>query len=119
MNRQQTRGVILLLVIIVALQFAFRNCEFRHTFTPVETALGYREMDSLRALATAFKKDTIYPFNPNFITDYKGFKLGLTPEQIDRLQAFRAQNRYVNSAREFQQVTGVSDSLLAKIAPSF
>jgi len=35
------------------------------------------------------------------------------------LQAFRAQNRYVNSAREFQQVTGVSDSLLAKIAPSF
>ena len=119
MNRQQTRGVILLLVIIVALQFAFRNCEFRHTFTPVDTALGYREMDSLRALATALKKDTIYPFNPNFITDYKGFKLGLTLEQIDRLQAFRAQNRYVNSAREFQQVTGVSDSLLAKIAPSF
>ena len=119
MNRQQTRGVILLLVLIVALQFAFRNCEFRHTFTPVETALGYREMDSLRALATALKKDTIYPFNPNFITDYKGFKLGLTPEQIDRLQAFRAQNRYVNSAQEFQQVTGVSDSLLAKIAPSF
>ena len=119
MNRQQTRGVILLLVLIVALQFAFRNCEFRHTFTPVETALGYREMDSLTALATALKKDTIYPFNPNFITDYKGFKLGLTPEQIDRLQAFRAQNRYVNSAQEFQQVTGVSDSLLAKIAPSF
>ena len=81
MNRQQTRGVILLLVIIVALQFAFRNCEFRHTFTPVETTLGYREMDSLRAIATALKKDTIYPFNPNFITDYRGFKLGLTPEQ--------------------------------------
>ena len=119
MNRQQTRGVILLLVLIVVLQFAFRNCEFRHTFTPVETALGYREMDSLRALATALKKDTIYPFNPNFITDYKGFKLGLTPEQIDCLQAFRAQNRYVNSAQEFQQVTGVSDSVLAKIAPSF
>ena len=68
MNRQQTRGVILLLVLIVALQFAFRNCEFRHTFTPVETAVGYREMDSLRALATALKKDTIYPFNPHFIT---------------------------------------------------
>ena len=61
MNRQQTRGVILLLVIIVALQFAFRNCEFRHTFTLVETTLGYREMDSLRALATALKKETIYP----------------------------------------------------------
>jgi len=119
MNRQQTRGVLFLLLLIIALQFAFRNLSFNRTFAPTETTLLQREMDSLRALVSLPKKDTIYPFNPNFITDYKGFKLGLTPEQIDRLQAFRAQNKYVNSAEEFQQVTGISDSLLHKIAPSF
>lgn len=105
MNRQQTRGVLFLLLLIIALQFAFRNLSFNRTFAPTETTVLQREMDSLRTLVSLPKKDTIYPFNPNFITDYKGFKLGLSPEQIDRLQAFRAQNKYVNSAEEFQQVT--------------
>jgi hypothetical protein len=62
-------------------------------------------------------KPKIYPFNPNFITDFKGYKLGMSVTEIDRLLAFRKTNRYVNSAAEFQQVTQVSDSLLAQIAP--
>ncbi|MNS40278.1 Helix-hairpin-helix motif protein [compost metagenome] len=61
----------------------------------------------------------IYPFNPNFITDYKGYKLGMSVQEIDRLFAFRKQNKYVNSAEEFQNVTKVSDSLLKIIAPYF
>jgi hypothetical protein len=32
--------------------------------------------------------------------------------EIDRLLAFRKENKYVNSAKEFQNVTKVSDSLL-------
>jgi DNA uptake protein ComE-like DNA-binding protein len=64
-------------------------------------------------------KMIIYPFNPNFITDYKGFKLGMTVEQLDKLFAFRKQNKYVNSANEFQVVTGVSDSLIRVISPYF
>ncbi len=65
------------------------------------------------------KKTTNYLFNPNFISDYKGYKLGMTVEEIDRLMAFRKENKYVNSADEFQKVTGISDSLLNKIAPLF
>jgi DNA uptake protein ComE-like DNA-binding protein len=61
----------------------------------------------------------LYPFNPNFITDYKGYRLGMSVAEIDRLLAFRKQNRFVNSAAEFQQVTRVSDSLLGAIAPYF
>ncbi len=60
-----------------------------------------------------------YLFNPNFISDYKGYKLGMSLEEIDRLMAFRKENKYVNSAEEFQKVTGVSDSLLDKISPLF
>ncbi|WP_244165352.1 helix-hairpin-helix domain-containing protein [Flavobacterium phragmitis] len=64
-------------------------------------------------------KPSVYLFNPNFISDYKGYKLGMSVEEIDRLQAFRKENKYVNSAEEFQKVTGISDSLLNKISPLF
>ena len=59
------------------------------------------------------------PFNPNFITDFKGYQLGMSMEEIDRLLAFRKTNRFVNSPEEFQEVTKISDSLLQKIAPYF
>ena len=64
-------------------------------------------------------RSTLYPFNPNFITDYKGYKLGMSVEEIDRLHTFRKTNRFVNSTAEFQKVTGVSDALLNKISPFF
>ena len=67
----------------------------------------------------ATKKDTIYPFNPNFISDYKGYKLGMSTQEIDRLHQYRAQNKYVNSAAEFQKVTLVSNAVLEKISPYF
>ncbi len=59
------------------------------------------------------------PFNPNFINDFKGYQLGMSVSEIDRLLAFRKGNRFVNSAAEFQAVTKISDSLLHKIAPLF
>lgn len=61
----------------------------------------------------------MYPFNPNFITDYKGYKLGMSVQEIDRLLTYRKANKYVNSAKEFQAVTHISDSLLMVIAPYF
>ncbi|MEO5777029.1 MAG: helix-hairpin-helix domain-containing protein [Flavobacterium sp.] len=75
-------------------------------------------VDSLK-LDNKNYKPTIYPFNPNFITDFKGYKLGMSVEEIDRLLAYRKQNKFVNSAEEFQVVTKVSDSLLAAISPYF
>ena len=61
----------------------------------------------------------MYPFNPNFITDFKGYKLGLSVAEMNRLIAFRKTNKYVNSASEFQDVTKVSDALLREISPYF
>jgi DNA uptake protein ComE-like DNA-binding protein len=75
-------------------------------------------IDSLKIDGRNFKS-IIYPFNPNFITDFKGYKLGMSVEEIDRLLAYRAQNKFVNSAAEFQAVTKVSDSLLNIISPYF
>lgn len=115
---QRNRGILALLVLIVVGQLVFYYWPISSSFAEVEDTRLQRELDSLRQLA-AHHKDTIYPFNPNFISDYKGFKLGLTTAQLDKLQAFRAVGKYVNSAEEFQRVTGISDSLLRRIAPAF
>lgn len=61
----------------------------------------------------------IYPFNPNFIKDAKGYRLGLSAAELDRLYAFREKGKFVNTAEEFQQVTKISDSLLGTISPYF
>jgi DNA uptake protein ComE-like DNA-binding protein len=77
------------------------------------------QLDLLNKRDTVAGTYKIYPFNPNFLTDYRAYVLGLNSEEIDRLLAFREDGKYVNSAIEFQQVTQISDSLLAVIAPHF
>ena len=59
------------------------------------------------------------PFNPNFISEYKGYTLGLSAQELDRLYAYREQGKWINSASDFKKVTRVSDSLLEIISPMF
>lgn len=80
------------------------------------------QVDSLRRIDSIEKvkrQQKIYPFNPNFISDYKGYTLGMTPEEIDRLHAFRAEGKWINSSADFKRVTKVPDSIFLKIAPFF
>jgi DNA uptake protein ComE-like DNA-binding protein len=77
------------------------------------------QVDSLKQLALAAKQPKIYPFNPNFITDYRGYTLGMSIEEMDRLQRFRKSDKWINSVSDFKEVTQVSDSLLDAISPYF
>ena len=43
----------------------------------------------------------------------------MTVDEIDRLMDYRNQNKWINSAKQFQEVTQVSDSLLSLISPYF
>jgi DNA uptake protein ComE-like DNA-binding protein len=43
----------------------------------------------------------------------------MTTKEIDRLHKYRQQRKFVNSVKEFQSITKVSDSFLNKIAPYF
>nr|WP_314867356.1 helix-hairpin-helix domain-containing protein [uncultured Flavobacterium sp.] len=121
-SKSQRSGLLVLLVLIVVLQTIYFCADFslpikenpeKEKWLAVQT-----EIDSLKATAL-IKGSKLYPFNPNFISDYKGYKLGMTVAEIDRLLSFRKQNKFVNSAEEFQKVTQVSDSLLGVIAPYF
>ena len=80
--------------------------------------LAQNEIDSLKEVAQE-NSNKIYPFNPNFISDYKGYKLGMSETQIDKLHQFRKQNKYVNSNAEFQKLTGVSNEWMKQYAIYF
>lgn len=121
-SRQQRTGVFLLFTIIIIMQLVYFFVDF--SAFPKESSEKEKWL-SLQSQIDSLKQEKldyvpkIYPFNPNFITDYKGYKLGMSVSEIDRLLAFRKQNKYVNSAQEFQTVTKVSDSLLNVISPYF
>ncbi|MBP6039526.1 MAG: helix-hairpin-helix domain-containing protein [Flavobacterium sp.] len=113
-------GILLLLLLIVIAQLCYFFVSNQKATINEDTQwlLAQNEIDSIKQ-QIATKKDTIYPFNPNFISDYKGYKLGMSIQEIDRLHQYRAQNKYVNSAAEFQKVTLISNAVLQKISPYF
>jgi DNA uptake protein ComE-like DNA-binding protein len=121
-TREQRTGIFVLFAIIILLQMIYFFADF--SFETKEYPDKQKWL-SLQSEIDSMKKESgnespkIYPFNPNFITDYKGYKLGMSVVEIDRLLAFRKENKYVNSPKEFQNVTKISDSLLNVIAPYF
>lgn len=122
-TRQQRFGIITLLLLIFGSLAAFFFVSFEKPSvldlsSPEVLALQY-EIDSLKAVKVEAKKPKIYPFNPNFITDYKAYTLGMTPSEFDKLKAFREKDQWVNSVADFKKVTGVSDSILNAISPFF
>ena len=121
-TRNQRTGVFCLLLSIVVFQVVYYFTDFSSNITSTpekEKWLSLQsQIDSIQ-IENLNYVPKIYPFNPNFITDFKGYKLGMSVAQIDRLLAFRKQNKFVNSAKEFQTVTQVSDSLLNAISPYF
>ena len=121
-SKEQRTGIFFLFLIIVVLQLVCFFVDFSSVskeYPEKQKWLSLQsEMDSLKMDAKN-SKPKIYLFNPNFISDYKGYKLGMSVQEIDRLLAFRKENKYVNSAKEFQNVTKVSDSLLNVMAPYF
>lgn len=110
---------MLILILIQTVYFTYQNFKIDAPKTLVVDNVLQREIDSLKSSAIEKKVNRIYPFNPNFITDYKGYTLGMSIEEIDRLHTFRSEDKFVNSVEEFQRVTGVSDSLLNRISVNF
>ena len=121
-SNKQRSGIFLLVLIIIGIECVYLFTDFSNDEIPVnqnELDTFRNELDSLRLIEIENSKPKIYPFNPNYITDYKGYTLGMSNEEIDRLHQFRESNRWVNSVKEFQNVTEVSDSLLATMSPYF
>jgi DNA uptake protein ComE-like DNA-binding protein len=121
-SKLQRRGLVLLFILIIFFQAAIFCLDFSQ---PSQTSPEKEKWLAVQSEIDISKKEhskvvqKIYPFNPNFISDYKGYKLGMSVQEIDRLLEFRKQNKFVNSPEEFQKVTRISDSLLKTIVSYF
>lgn len=119
-------GIFILLGIILLLQLVILNFNSISSFFKTEDKTTTNQnwialqskIDSLKT-STNSQEYKLYPFNPNYISDYKGYMLGMTVDEIDRLHKYRKSGKFVNSISDFKNVTKVSDSLLNKISPYF
>ncbi len=122
-HKNQRNGIFIIVLFILILQSIIFFVDFSSHDTTLlntlETSKIRKQIDSLKGIEKEHRTPKIFPFNPNYISDYKASQLGLSLAEIDRLFLFREKNKFINSEREFQKITKVSDSLLAKIAPYF
>jgi len=122
-NRSQRNGILLLFFFtsgyLVLNYYVDFSKESLLDINSKEVIAIQKELDSLRTIEIESKKPKVFPFNPNFLSDFKGYVLGMSTEEIDRLLAFRKENKWINSVKDFKKVTKVSDSLLNKISPYF
>ena len=122
-NRSQRNGILLLVFFISGYLVLNYYVDFSKEnlldIKSKEVIAIQKELDSLRTIEITSKMPKVFPFNPNFLTDFKGYALGMSTEEIDRLLAFRKENKWINSVKDFKKVTKVSDSLLNKISPYF
>jgi len=107
---------LLLLIIVGVNYFYTKSIPSEQSF--VELTTFQKQIDSLKRIAKSQnKKYRLKPFNPNFITDHKGYQLGLSTEELDRLFVYRNADQWINSISDFKRVTKISDSLLKVISP--
>jgi DNA uptake protein ComE-like DNA-binding protein len=121
-NKSQRNGAFFLLLLIIALQLVYSFVDFstnKSYFNEKESAMLQKRIDSLKIIEKENSIPKVYPFNPNYLTDYKASQLGMSTIEVDRLLLFRKQGKFVNSAKDFQRITKVSDSLLNTISPYF
>jgi|TARA_B110000967_G_scaffold193729_1_gene221561 DNA uptake protein ComE-like DNA-binding protein len=122
-TKSQRNGIFILVLLIILFQcsivFDIFSSDKIVDLKQTEIIAFQKQIDSLKVVEIEKRKPKRYPFNPNYITDFKGEKLGMSLDEIDRLLAFRKTNKFVNSKNEFQKVTKVSDSLLDEISLYF
>ena len=120
-SKSQRNGIFLLMIIAIILQgvlLFFNHNQDKSIRTSLASIELQSQLDSVLLVDEA-KNLKIYPFNPNYLSDYKAYQLGMSVDEIDRLMTFRSSGEYINSSKDFQEVTQVSDSLLKTIAPYF
>ena len=122
-NKNQRNGILFLVLLIFILQFIYFFVDFSSdkeiNIDTSELNIFQQQIDSLKEVKKENEKTKIFPFNPNYITDFKGYQLGMSVEEIDKLLAFRKTGKFVNSNEEFQNITGINDSLLMAISTYF
>jgi DNA uptake protein ComE-like DNA-binding protein len=118
LSRPQRGAVLILLLLLVAVQL-YRLLLGNPAPTPMDLsqAQSYQtQLDSLR-ITENVQAPIVFQYNPNYLTEYRAYILEIPLEAYDKLLRYRQTNGYVNTPKQFQEVTKLSDSLMEKLLP--
>ena len=115
----QRKGILFFLILLLGLFLAV----FLWSHRP--NSILYFDFETMAVWETQYQQlqeqtkaaQTKYQYNPNFLTAYRAYLLDLSPEAFDRLEAARNRGEKSYSPAQFQQLTGIADSTLARILP--
>ena len=100
-NKQERSGIFFLILFLIIIQVGYvvyDSYQINEKY-PLNIDSNFQvRIDSLKNVA--LKNDTVkvYPFNPNYISDFKGYTLGMSTDELDKLHHFRKTNKFVNSS---------------------
>ncbi|WP_445385525.1 helix-hairpin-helix domain-containing protein [Robiginitalea sp. IMCC44478] len=69
-------------------------------------------IDSVKVSRQKDRDQTLYPFNPNFFNDYRGYRLGISPNSLNRIYAHRRAGGWFTKWEELQEVGQLPDSII-------
>ncbi|MGA0212746.1 MAG: hypothetical protein ACO3JH_07185 [Flavobacteriaceae bacterium] len=80
-----------------------------------EMAYYQAQLDSLKGLQP-IHNPKVFLINPNFMSDYNAYVLGLSPEAFDCIQDFTQSEKRLKSLSEFQKIAQLPDSLVTRMS---
>ena len=118
LTKPRSYAILLLAAILLLYSFLLEILSYETT-APLAVGEMERHQAFIDSMIGAQKKrnNIIHPFNPNYLTDYRAYVLGIEKNTIDRLFAFRKSGKFINSAAEFKRITQMEDSLFESIKP--
>ena len=105
LSRQNIRGILYVVVIIVAIALVAYFARPRNTLTQSKLS------------STISRRDTLFVFDPNTVTYDELLLLGFDKRTAVGIVKYRAAGKVFNIAEEFALCYGVSDSMFTRVRP--
>ena len=117
MSKPQRNALVILVILLLCVSY-LKDFSLKSTPVPLDKAVMEYHKKAIDSMAKSKAKiPDLYPFNPNYLTDYRAYVLGLKPTSIDQLLNHRKSGKWMNNAAQFQSVAGIDDSLMALLKP--
>ncbi|WP_445382726.1 helix-hairpin-helix domain-containing protein [Robiginitalea sp. IMCC43444] len=114
-NNRLRSGVFYLLMLLLCLQLLIYLFSRNFNTAPDSVVrLNAEEqawIDSVKVSRQKGRDHSLYPFNPNYFNDYRGYVLGISPNSLDRIYAYRRAGGWFTRWEELQEVGQLADSI--------
>jgi competence protein ComEA len=120
LSKPQRRGIIWTLVLFflvhLGITYIPRNIENLNPALVLDST-AQQKVDAVVSRKPSISKDTIYPFNPNYISEFKAYQLGISLAAVYRIRSYRESGKYINSEKVLQQVAQLTEEEITRIRP--